>query len=145
MRTFTVLVVSLGLTSCAGNPPARPDLLVAAGRAESCAPSGTAYLRTTLYFGLSRPSGTIAESDWQTFLREEVTPRFPEGLTVWEAYGQWRRSDGTVGRERAKVLLLVHDGGPAARVGLAAVVERYKQRFEQESVLWETARVCAAF
>jgi hypothetical protein len=113
--------------------------------AEQCTPAGTAYLRTTLYFGLSRPAGTIGETEWQTFLREEVTARFPQGLTVWEADGQWSRPDGTIARERAKVLLLVHDGKPAALAALATLVERYKQRFEQESVLWETAKVCAAF
>lgn len=144
MRIITVLLASFSLATCAGNPSPHPDRLNAAGSAESCAPSGTGYLRTTLYFGLSRPAGTVGESEWQTFLREEVTPRFPEGLTVWEADGQWQRPDGTVGRERAKVLLLIH-GGPAAWADLAALVARYKQRFEQDSVLWETARICAAF
>jgi hypothetical protein len=74
-----------------------------------------------------------------------VTPRFPQGLTVWEADGQWRRPDGRIGRERAKVLLLVHDDTPEVRVALGAIVTMYKRSFQQESVLWETARVCAAF
>jgi Protein of unknown function (DUF3574) len=102
-------------------------------------------MRTTLYFGLTHPKGTVSEAEWQAFLRDEVTPRFPDGLTVVEADGQWRQPDGSIGRERTKVLLIVHDEKPATREALAALVIRYKQLFAQESVLWETAPVCAAF
>jgi hypothetical protein len=146
MRIFTLVVLMLLLPFAGGMQRSRPDALAQSSPAQpDCAPSGTTYLRTTLYFGLSRPAGTIAEKEWLAFLREQVTPRFPEGLTVWEANGQWRRPDGSIGRERAKVLLLVHDGKAAARAALAEIVEGYKKAFQQESVLWETATVCAAF
>ena len=108
-----------------------------------CGPDGTTHVRTTLYFGLTRPTGRVSEDEWRTFLRQQVTPRFPDGLTVWEAQGQWRRSDGRVARERSKVLLLVHDDTVLARATLGELVTAYKQRFEQESVLWESSSVCA--
>jgi len=110
-----------------------------------CGPAGTAHVRTTLYFGLTRPTGRVSEDEWRTFLRQQVTPRFPDGLTVWEAQGQWRRSDGRISRERSKVLLLVHDDTVLARATLGEIVTAYKQRFEQESVLWESSSVCATF
>ena len=110
-----------------------------------CGPAGTAHVRTTLYFGLTRPSGRVSEDEWRSFLRQQVTPRFPDGLTVWEAQGQWRRSDGRISRERSKVLLLVHDDTALARATLGELVTAYKQRFEQESVLWESSSVCATF
>ena len=110
-----------------------------------CGPTGTAHVRTMLYFGLNRPTGTVSEDEWTAFLRDHVTPRFPDGLTSWEADGQWRKPDGTIGRERSKVLLLVHDASAAARDTLAAVVNEYKRQFEQESVLWESSIVCATF
>ena len=110
-----------------------------------CGPTGIAHVRTTLYFGLTRPTGRVSEDEWRNFLRQQVTPRFPEGLTVWEAQGQWRRSDGRVARERSKVLLLVHDDTALARATLGELVTAYKQRFEQESVLWESSSVCATF
>ena len=47
-------------------------------------------------------------------------------------------------RERSKVLLLVHDDKPDVRSAIALIIERYKHLFEQESVLWETARVCVS-
>jgi hypothetical protein len=106
--------------------------------------SASAQVRTTLYFGLSKQKGSVSELEWQMFLRDEVTTRFPAGLTVWEAQGQWRASDGTVGHERSKVLLLVHPDTPAAKTSVQTVIERYRKGFDQESVLWETARVCAA-
>jgi hypothetical protein len=111
----------------------------------SCGPLGSAYLRTNLYFGLNRKGGNISETQWRTFLRDVVTPHFPQGLTVWEAGGQWRRADGAIVKEHSKVLLLVHDDTPPMRAAIADIIERYKKSFEQESVLWETARVCAAF
>jgi Protein of unknown function (DUF3574) len=113
--------------------------------AQSCAPLGTAYTRTTLYFGLARASGIVSETEWQTFLRDDVTPRFPNGLTVLEGDGQWLRPDGSIGRERAKVLVILHDDNDATNDAVKALVLRYKQQFAQQSVLWEIARVCAAF
>jgi hypothetical protein len=101
-------------------------------------------LRTTLYFGLARPKGSVSELDWQVFLRDEVTRRFPDGLTVWEAEGQWRTPAGTIDHEQSKVLLLVHADTPAARQSVLAVIEAYRKTFEQQSVLWESARVCVA-
>ncbi len=87
----------------------------------------------------------MSEKQWRNFLRNEVTLRFPEGLTVWQADGQWRTSEGSIARERAKVLLLVHDDTPQVKAAIEAIVGRYKGLFQQESVLWETAEVCAAF
>jgi hypothetical protein len=107
--------------------------------------AATPQLKTTLYFGGARPKGSVSELDWQLFLRDEVTPRFPNGMTVWDAEGQWRGSRGELGHERTKVLLVVHPGTEAARQAIRAVIEKYRKAFDQESVLWETTQVCAAF
>ncbi len=106
--------------------------------------SSVPQLRTTLYFGAARPKGSVSELEWQLFLRDEITPRFPNGMTVWDAEGQWRGSDGKIGHERTKVLLLVHPDTESARQAIRAVIEKYRKAFEQDSVLWETAPVCAA-
>jgi len=110
----------------------------------ACGTSASPQVRTTLYFGLARPKGSVSELEWQLFLKDEVTPRFPNGLTVWEAEGQWRGQDGGIGHERSKVLLLVHPDTADARAALQTVIARYRKSFDQESVLWETARVCTA-
>jgi hypothetical protein len=109
-----------------------------------CGATSASQVRTTLYFGRTRPKGSVSELEWQMFLRDEVTQRFPEGLTVWEAEGQWRTASGSIDHEQSKVLLLVHPDTAAARQSVQAVIEAYRKKFEQESVLWESARVCVA-
>ena len=109
-----------------------------------CGALSAAKIRTTLYFGLSRPKGSVSELEWQVFLRDEVTRRFPDGLTVWQAEGQWLSHVGSIDREQSKVLLLVHPDTAAARQSVQEVIQTYRKSFEQESVLWESSRVCVA-
>jgi len=109
-----------------------------------CGDASAAQLRTTLYFGTERPDGTVSELEWQLFLRDEVTRRFPEGLTVWDAQGQWQTPKGNIDQERSKVLLLVHPDTASARAFVQDVISKYRKQFDQQSVLWETARVCVA-
>ena len=130
--------VATGAVVRTGVPAAR------AAQEDRCGADSVAQLRTTLYFGLARPKGSVSELDWQMFLRDEVTTRFPDGLTAWEADGQWRDKSGDLDHERSKVLLLVHGDTWAARQSVQAVIARYRHLFDQQYVLWETARVCAA-
>jgi hypothetical protein len=116
---------------------------VQAAAVQGCG-SGAPRQKTTLYFGGARPRGSVSELDWQIFLRDEVTPRFPNGMTVWDAEGQWRGSEGEIAHERTKVLLIMHPDTEAARRAIRAVIDRYRKAFDQESVLWETSQVCAA-
>src|SRR5262245_20828409 len=112
--TFTVGVVAGGGITTVVAQRATPN---------ECGASTAAQVRTTLYFGTARPKGSVSELEWQLFLRDEVTPRFPDGLTVWDAEGQWRASPGSVEHERSKVLLLVHADTAAARQSVQQVIE----------------------
>jgi hypothetical protein len=94
-----------------------------------------AWVEDTLYFGMSSPDGAVTEEQWQAFLAEAVTPRFPEGLTVWPAAGQWRGADGAVRREAARVLVILRPATPDGDQTLAEIVAQYKRRFRQEAVL----------
>jgi hypothetical protein len=76
-------------------------------------------------------------------MRDEVSSRFPDGLTVWDADGQWR-AGGAIKHERTKVLLIVHPDTAAAHQAVRTIITRYRKAFDQESVLWETARVFIA-
>jgi hypothetical protein len=140
-RTLAAAIVfALGLAAGGGLTTA----LAQRRGTDECGATTAAQLRTTLYFGSARPKGSVSELEWQLFLRDEVTSRFPDGLTVWDAEGQWRAPQGGIEHERTKVLLLVHPDTPAARQSVLAVIERYRKAFDQQSVLWETARVCIA-
>jgi len=69
------------------------------------------------------------------------------GLTALDAAGQWRRPDGTILRERSKVLLLVLPAQDAAtaRARLRPVEEEWKRRFRQQSVLTTYRAACVGF
>ncbi|MDY7015427.1 MAG: DUF3574 domain-containing protein [Cyanobacteriota bacterium] len=102
------------------------------------------FIREELYFGLSLPDGnTLSEAQWQQFLREEITPRFREGLTVIDAYGQWLNSSGMLVREPTKIVILIY---PENRDrAIQEIIDRYKQKFDQESVLRVTSPVRVSF
>jgi hypothetical protein len=47
----------------------------------------------------------VTEARWARFLAREVTPRFPDGLTVFDANGQWRDAKrGRAVREPSKIV-----------------------------------------
>jgi hypothetical protein len=114
----------------------------------SC-PAGTeAATVTEAYFGRSmRDRGEITDAEWDAFLREVVTPAFPDGLTALDGAGQWRRSDGTILRERSKLLLLVQPGveTAAARARFVPVEAAWKARTGHQSVLTVQRPACASF
>lgn len=120
-----------------------------AGAPPLACPTGTgAATVAEAYFGRGTGEGEgVTEADWARFLAEEVTPRFPDGLTALDAAGQWRRPGGAIARERSKLLVLVLPGADAAaaRRRLAPVAEAYKARFWQQSVLTTYRPACAAF
>ena len=65
--------------------------------------------RTELYFGSGKPDGSsVTEKQFREFVDREVTPRFPNGLTLLTGYGQFRNSSGKVVKEQAFVLVLLY-------------------------------------
>jgi len=90
-----------------------------------------------LYFGRAiRDGGTVTESSWAAFMRQSITPRFPNGFTVWKAEGQWQSADKAQIREQTFVVEIIH---PADSVGagtaIKQIIDEYKRRYRQESVL----------
>jgi hypothetical protein len=90
----------------------------------------------TLYFGTQKPDGSppVTETEWQRFLEDEITTRFPNGLTTWDATGRWRDSHGTVEHERTHIVQIVHRANGEEEGHIAAVIALYKKNFAQESV-----------
>ena len=103
-------------------------------------------VRTELLFGLSAPDGgNVSDGEWNTFLETEVSPRFPDGLTVLRGYGQWRGDSGSIAKEDSIVLLIWHDEHPSRETDIEAIRTAYKTRFEQESVMRVAATSCVSF
>ena len=88
-----------------------------------------------LFFGLEGPRGSVAEADWDTFLRDVVVPRFPSGLTITPAKGHWQASGEPPQREASRVLEIVYDERPHHDRRIEEVAATYKATFQQESVM----------
>lgn len=88
-----------------------------------------------LYFGLGGPDGPIADAAWEAFLSEIITPRFPDGLTVLEAQGQWRGADHTVSREATRVVEVMHEPSRTAELAIDEIADAFKTRYGQEAVM----------
>jgi hypothetical protein len=90
----------------------------------------------TLYFGTQKPEGgVVSDAEWQQFLADEITSRFPSGLTTWDASGQWRDAHNVIERERTHIVQLQHRSSGDDEARIAAIIAAYKKRFAQESVL----------
>lgn len=109
--------------------------------AASCPSHGAAMARTELLFGAAQ----VGDAQWKAFLSREVTPRFPDGLTSLDGYGQWKRPDGKISAERSRILLLWHRPDAASDARIDAIRDAYKKRFRQLSVMRVDSTDCVAF
>ncbi|HBT4794577.1 TPA: DUF3574 domain-containing protein, partial [Klebsiella quasipneumoniae subsp. similipneumoniae] len=68
-----------------------------------------------------------------------------DGLTVFDAHGQWLGQNGQVVREQSKALMVIHGHDAQSEAGIEALREGYKSRFAQESVMRVDQPVCVQF
>ncbi|HZZ35135.1 MAG TPA: DUF3574 domain-containing protein [Caulobacteraceae bacterium] len=87
----------------------------------------------------------VSQEDWQDFLDREVTPRFPDGLSVFDVYGQYRNPRGVFVREPSKALLLILTGAEHEREKVKEIRDAYKARFRQDSVMLIERAACVSF
>ncbi|MDR6857092.1 DUF3574 domain-containing protein [Variovorax guangxiensis] len=137
MRIARITLVASLLALLAGCAPMQRS---------GCEDAEQALVHDTLYFGTGKPrGGVVTPAEWSEFLKSTVTPRFPQGLTVSPASGQWRGADGAIVQEASQVLQLIHPDDAASEKAVQALVAAYKARFEQEAVLRVKARTCVSF
>lgn len=114
---------------------------------QTCAPPAQAKISAELMFG--RKIGDrigVSEAAFAAFVAREITPRFPDGLTVIDAKGQWRDNErGTIVREPSKIVLLTFADEPVRRADIAAIADAYKRQFRQQSVLTSLRASCVTF
>jgi hypothetical protein len=124
LRRILIPILLAGCAPAVAAPPA------------PAASAEQAWVADRLFFGRSIPGGgTVSEEAWSAFLAEVVTLRFPDGLTVWRAEGQWRNAQGSIDRESTFVVEVFHPADGAADAALREIAAEYKRRFRQESVL----------
>jgi hypothetical protein len=152
MKPYTALVICslLALASSVRMAGAdSPDAATAALKGDAARPETARWVRSELYFGagpVDVPDGGVAEIRWRGFLDKEVTPRFPDGLTVFDAYGQWRdKGSNTPGRLWTKVLVILHEDTPENRAAIDAIRLAWKAATHDKSVLLVTEPVEISF
>jgi Protein of unknown function (DUF3574) len=99
---------------------------------------GDLFVRTKLFFGRNKPDGTkVSRREWERFLDEVITPRFPDGLTVLEGIGRFLNSRGEIEQERAIVLILLYplEAQREKNMRIEEIRDLYKRSFQQQSVL----------
>jgi hypothetical protein len=130
--------------------------LIMAGLAAGCTPAptdcaalggGQPMLVAELLYGRNQ-GGTlrVTDAEWQVYVAEELTTRFPDGLTVVDALGQWQDAGGRgLVREPSKLVLIATTPGPETDAKLTAAIAAYKGRFAQDSVGLIRRQACVAF
>jgi hypothetical protein len=135
------------LGACANPTPAQPAA-ASAPASPAAVPTGGStvglpadcqpYERTVRFFGAGRAGKPpVSDQEFDAFLDAEITPRFPDGLTMLTGLGQWRGSDGKLTKERSSMVILLYPKPSAADSGtkIEEIRHLYEQKFNQESVL----------
>jgi hypothetical protein len=140
-RSAFILILAGLLATEAANNAAAQSAPLACGGAEQ------PRLVAELLFGRDIGSRIgVSETAWRDFVARQITPRFPDGLTVIPAMGQWRDpASKRIVREPSRLVMIVLPGNSDDQLRLAAVVAAYKRRFHQHSVGLIVQSACAAF
>jgi hypothetical protein len=155
MHVRTALLVpllTLALAGCARNPqPVGPPAAAAPTlQGDAAHPGATkGWVETRLYFGLGpadHPEQGVSEADWRSFLDKEVTPRFPDGLSVVDVYGQWQGKNETgPERLRTKVLIIAYPATEENGTKIDAIRSVWKQKTGEQSVMRVTEAADVSF
>lgn len=132
-RICSALAAVLAIGACASSPQ------------RSCRPGEGSAVLDSLYFGTGSPAGAVTPEQWRGFVSQVVTPRFPQGLTSWEASGQWQTATGVIEREASHILQMVHPDTEESELAVREITSRYKAEFQQEAVLRVRSTICMSF
>ncbi|MCF5705483.1 DUF3574 domain-containing protein [Pseudomonas syringae] len=132
----------LAVAGCASPPPASVhthDPASSTLQGDAARPAQAQWLRTELYFSVGSidgKEGLVSPARWREFLDREVTPRFPDGFSVLDAYGQWR-DKGAKEPERlsTKVIVILHENSVQRSRDIEAIRLAYKRITGDLSVL----------
>ncbi len=149
---MSATIVSAASAQAVATPVVEGTPAVAENACDATSPGVGAepWIRTELYFGTTIPNdgGDVSDAEWNAFLDEEITPRFPDGLTVLEGYGQFLNSRGVIAEEDSIVLIIFYPGEfvEDSSAAIEEIRDAYETAFQQESVLRvDSEPVCVSF
>ena len=132
---FSLLRLAIGASLCV-------HAVTASAQGAACNAPQKAMLDVELLLG----RGNAGDARWRQFLAREVTPRFPDGLTVYETYGQWRDPQrNLIVREKSRVMRIIVPADAPAQDRIDAVAAAYKKQFSQKSVGIVIRPACVSF
>lgn len=115
--------------------------------AAHCPDGGSQRVVAELLFGRNiadRPG--VSESAFRRFLDAEVTPRFPDGFTLLDTYGQFRAAGSSrIVKESGKYLMIALADAASEMTRVREIADAYKRRFRQQSVAIITRPSCVSF
>ena len=106
---------------------------------ELCPEGMTPWVTFNVYFGrgyLDNPEAD-SEDEWQVFLAEIITPKFPAGLTVIDTYGQYFDDETKqVFSERTKLLnvLVPYKYVESGRLAIMEIKSAYTKIFPYQGI-----------
>ena len=104
------------------------------------------WFSTEIYFGRNiSAGGEISEQQFTEFLSNEVTPAFPAGMTVYDAYGQMQHSNREIVKQKTKVVVLVHKNSKADDDAINKITTAYRSKFGNPQVMLLTKQVKPVF
>lgn len=141
-------MLSFVLGSAAAQTPANATNATLQGDAAHPA-EAVNWVETRLYFGLGQTGLShtgVKAAAWRRFLDDEVTPRFPSGLSVADLYGQWQGKGEThPSRLRSKLVILVYASTQENAKRIDEIRVAWKQRTGDRSVLKVTEAADVSF
>ncbi len=102
------------------------------------------YIKTELYFGLSKKNGVVTAQEWNTFKVDYISKRF-SGYTEIQSKGFWTNPEGETVSENSRLIIYLNKGSKQDSLDIVYVINNYKQLFDQESVLKIDTPVNAVF
>lgn len=149
IRIVALLIAYIGLTSAmphntatsalahTGSPEAATVIEQTTDDREWPIVVGSVWAKTELYFGTQKPDGTeVTDEEFNQFLDDIITPRFPDGLTLLTGDGQFRNSQGIIIQEKSYLLILLYPREDrTASPEIEEIRDLYEETFQQESVL----------
>ncbi|MEZ5817943.1 MAG: DUF3574 domain-containing protein [Hyphomicrobiaceae bacterium] len=145
-RHSLLLIIAIALGAGTGAWVATSRWFVGEAGSATCGQAHTRLRRIELVFGLSRKDQVdVSDAAWSLFLAREVTPRFPDGLTVLSASGQWRNKAGDIVREPSRLLLIWAQPSADLDDRIEAIRSAWKSAHGQESVLRADGASCVSF
>jgi hypothetical protein len=150
-RILPALLLAAVVAGCAHPRTASAPVTAAPTLSDDPAHPGQTrgWVDTRLYFGLGlidHPEQGVSEAQWRDFLDKEVSPRFPDGLSVVDVYGQWQgKNQTTPERLRSKMLIVDYPDTQLNRDKIEAIRVAWKQRTGDQSVMRVTEQVDVSF